>query len=170
MRVLALVALTLPLVACGRPPHPAERTSGPGAVAWDLLRRGLPGSWSMPTKTGEFVVTYRLISGDSALVEEWGPGTPHETETVFYPDHADLLLTHYCAQGNQPRLRAAEISSNAVVFRFVDVTNRAVDQSMLVERTLRVTGDALDDTEVYRGPDGKDDSTTYHLTRQTSTP
>jgi hypothetical protein len=124
----------------------------------------------MPTKSGSFVVRYKLISGDTALVEEWGPGTPHETETVFYPDHADLLLTHYCAQGNQPRLRVATASSDAVVFRFVDVTNKAADQSMLVERTLRFAGDTFDDTEIYRGPDGKDETTTYHFTRTAVAP
>jgi hypothetical protein len=122
----------------------------------------------MPAKSGgNFVVSYRLISGGSALVEEWGLGTPHETETVFYPDHSDLLLTHYCAQGNQPRLRAVESSGDAVVFRFVDVTNRSGDQSMLVERALRFAGDSFDDTEIYKAPDGTSDTTTYRFTRVT---
>jgi hypothetical protein len=149
-------------------PHSAPPpTTALGAPAWGLLKRELPGTWTTPTKSGGFSVAYKLISGESALVEEWGPGTPHETETVFYPDHADLLLTHYCAQGNQPRLRVAEVTSDAVVFRFVDVTNRAPDQSMLVERRLRFGVDAFDDVEVYRAPDGSNETTTTHFTRAT---
>jgi len=95
----------------------------------------------------------------------WGEGGPHETETVFHPDHADVVLTHYCAQGNQPRLRAAEVGDAAVTFRFADVTNRGPDQSMLVERTLRLGQDAFVDVEVYRGPDGKDETTEYRFVR-----
>ena len=122
----------------------------------------------MPAKSGAFVVSYKLISGDSALVEEWGRGTSHETETVFHPDHAELLLTHYCAQGNQPRLRVAELTHDTVVFRFVDVTNRLPDQSLLVERRLRFAGDDLEDTETYRAPDGKNETTTSRFTRVTT--
>jgi hypothetical protein len=137
-----------------------------GVQAWERLKHVLPGSWSMPSsKGGTFVVSYKLVSGGSVLVEEWGPGTPSETETVFHPDHADLLLTHYCAQGNQPRLRVAEVTGDAVMFRFVDVTNRGPDQSMLVERTLRFADGAFDDTEVYEGPDGTKETTTNRFTR-----
>ena len=41
-------------------------------------------------------------------------GSGRETMTVFHPDHDDLVLTHYCAQGNQPRLRVAELTKGAV--------------------------------------------------------
>ncbi|HEY6464146.1 MAG TPA: hypothetical protein VIY73_28450, partial [Polyangiaceae bacterium] len=145
---------------------PAAPASGLGPVAWERLTRALPGSWSMPGKSGPFVVSYKVISGQSALVEEWGVGTKSETETVFAPDHAELLLTHYCAQGNQPRLRVTDVSPEAIVFRFVDVTNRMPDQDMLVERTLRIARDSFDDTEVYRTADGHDAATTYHFTRR----
>ena len=160
--VLALVAW----VGCsGAAASPAAPANGLGPVAWERLKQSLPGSWSMPGKSGAFLVSYKLISGQSALVEQWGVGSKSETETVFAPDHAELLLTHYCAQGNQPRLRVTEVSPETIVFRFVDVTNRMPDQDMLVERTLRIAGDSFDDTEVYRTADGRDASTTYHFTR-----
>ncbi len=163
---VSCIALVL-LVGCAHATQPSAPPSMGtlGAPAWALLKRELPGAWTTPSKSGGFTVAYKLISGESALVEEWGVGTTHETETVFYPDHTDLLLTHYCAQGNQPRLRVVEATSDSVVFRFVDVTNRAPDQSMLVERTLRFTGGAFDDVEVYRAPDGSNETTTTHFTR-----
>lgn len=171
MNLRSLAALlVLASSACARvAPAPAPApvaTTGTGVAAWERLKHALPGSWSMPSsKGGTFVVSYKLISGGTVLVEEWGAGTPSETETVFHPDHAELLLTHYCAQGNQPRLRVAEVTADAVVFRFVDVTNRGPDQSMLVERTLRVAGDSFEDTEVYRAPDGTKETTTNRFTR-----
>jgi hypothetical protein len=119
----------------------------------------------MPGKKGPFTVNYKLISGESVLVETWGVGSGRETMTVFHADHEDLLLTHYCAQGNQPRLRAAMASMNTVVFHFADVTNLVPGQAVLIERTLRFGSDAFDDTEVYKGADGMPESTTYHFTR-----
>jgi hypothetical protein len=167
MHTLRLLLAAFALQGCAHPTPPRTApSSGPGAAAWERLKSALPGSWIMPGKSGPFVVSYRLVSGGSALVEEWGAGTQHETLTVFYPDHADLLLTHYCAQRNQPRLRVAEASADTVVFRFVDVTNRQPGQDMLVERTLRLGPDSFDDTEVYRGDDGHDETTTYHFTRK----
>jgi hypothetical protein len=126
----------------------------------------------MPTSHGPYAVTYRLIANGSALVEDWGPGTPRETETIFYPDGSALWLTHFCLQGNQPRLREvpAASSDDTVVFRFVDVTDRTPDEAMLVERRLRLAADgaSFDDTEIYANakPDGTDESTTHHFTRQ----
>jgi hypothetical protein len=169
LRTLAALLVLASSAACARvppAPAPAATTTGPGVAAWERLKHALPGSWSMPSsKGGTFVVSYKLISGGTVLVEEWGAGTPNETETVFHPDHAELLLTHYCAQGNQPRLRVAAITGDAVVFRFVDVTNRGPDQSMLVERTLRLAGDTFEDTEVYSAPDGTKETTTNRFTR-----
>jgi hypothetical protein len=168
---LPLPLLALALASCAHlepaPPAPLAARAA-GAAAWAHLKAALPGTWTLSTKGqgAPFIVSYKLISGDSALVEHWGAGTPHETETVFYPDRADLWLTHYCAQGNQPRLRVTEATADAIVFRFVDVTNREPDQAMLVEQTLRFTPDgALEDTERYRAADGSDDTTTYRFTR-----
>jgi hypothetical protein len=169
LRAIAAV-LALVVAACSRaPPGPAAapaHAAGLGVPAWERMKRVLPGSWSMPSsKGGTFVVSYKLISAGTVLVEEWGAGTPSETETVFHPDHGDLVLTHYCAQGDQPRLRVAEVSGDALVFRFVDITNRGPDQSMLVERTLRFADDSFEDTEVYQAPDGTRETTTNRFTR-----
>ena len=135
-------------------------------MAWGRLKHALTGRWSARTRSGtELRVAYKLISNETALVEEWGIGSTHETETVFYPDHRDLFLTHFCAQGNQPRLRAVRASQDEIEFRFVDVTNRSPDQAMLVERRLGFAGDALEDTEIYRQVDGSDEATSYRFLR-----
>ena len=40
------------------------------------------------------------------MVETVFPGSPHEMVTVYHADGPDLVLTHYCMEGNQPRMRA----------------------------------------------------------------
>jgi len=174
VRALAFPVALLATFGCAPPavpPTPAATASkGTGATAWETLKRSLPGTWTMPGKKGPFTVSYRLISGESALVETWGVGSGRETMTVVHPDHEDLVLTHYCAQGNQPRLRAVTATAAGIVFRFADATNLGPGQAVLVERTLRVSAEAFDDTEVYKGADGAPESTTYHFTRAEGQP
>jgi hypothetical protein len=138
-----------------------------GPRAWELLSRSLPGTWLREAVPGRpaFHVSYRLISNGSALVEVWGVSSARETETVFHADHAEVLLTHYCAQGNQPRLRAVGLSDDSVEFRFKDVTNKAPDQDMLIQRTLRFGKDTLQITEVYRRANGTDETTVHHFVK-----
>ena len=169
---LALPFLLLaPLAGCAHAPPaaPAALSKADGDAAWSALSH-LPGRWALeraPADSGKppFVVSYALISNGSALVERWGEGSAHETATVFHRDHVDVLLTHYCAQGNQPRLRAAEVHGGTVVFRFADVTDRDLGEAMLVERTLSIAPNAVEDTEVYRGAGGADERTVYRFHR-----
>jgi hypothetical protein len=68
----------------------------------------------------ETVVTYRLTGAGSALVETQFPGTGHEMVTVYHLDGDDLRMTHYCAAGNQPRLKLDRANSapDRLVFLF----------------------------------------------------
>lgn len=126
----------------------------------------------MSTKSGEeFHVVYKLVSNGTALVEDWGAGSEHETQTVIHPDHAGIMLTHYCAQGNQPRLVATAADATTYTFAWHDVTNKQPDQAMMTNRRM-VLDEPIDgqptrlvDTETYRGSDGGDEVTTYTFTR-----
>jgi hypothetical protein len=46
-------------------------------------------------------------------------GTDHEMVSVYHLDEDRLVLTHYCATGNQPRLRLDTAASTADTYRFV---------------------------------------------------
>jgi hypothetical protein len=56
-------------------------------------------------------------------------GMPHESDmvTLYHPDGDSLMMTHYCAAHNQPRMRAGKVSpeSRRIAFDFVDATNLA---------------------------------------------
>jgi hypothetical protein len=135
MSALRSVAISLWLLAT---PSPA---SDAGA-SWDRLK-SLVGTWqraeaSTPASKA-FRIRYRLISADTALVEEFGDPAKQPTQTVFHLDGDRLLATHYCAQGNQPRLRLrAGPASDVLVFEFLDATHlRSAADSHLVRLTFR---------------------------------
>jgi hypothetical protein len=68
----------------------------------------LVGTWEGPAPSAEapkMQVSYRMISNGTTLMETMFSGTPHEMITMYHLDGSDLVLTHYCAGGNQPRMK-----------------------------------------------------------------
>jgi len=112
----ALVAATgIPTVAAGQTP------ALPAASAFGTLK-SLQGEWidvdGAFGMKGKVAVTYRVSGGGSAIVETLFAGTPHEMVTVYTREGNDLVLTHYCSAGNQPRMRARTTDGRVVVFEF----------------------------------------------------
>jgi hypothetical protein len=69
-------------------------------------------------------IKYQMTSGNSALLETMFPGTPQEMVDVYTRDKNQLVMTHYCAMGNQPHLRAKPTQgANALKFDFVSAGN-----------------------------------------------
>jgi len=67
---------------------------------------------------------YRLTSGGTAVEEKLMANTPKEMVTIIHCDGDDLLLTHYCMLGNQPRMKASGTGEgNRFDFKFVGATN-----------------------------------------------
>ena len=115
---LAALLLTCGISAIAAPP------------AADCLAKlqSLAGDWSGTVKEGDAApavrVTYRLIGNGSAVVESLFPGTPHEMMTVYHLDGDRLMLTHYCAMKNQPRMMLDSSSTAAeFIFTFAGGTN-----------------------------------------------
>jgi hypothetical protein len=85
--------------------------------------KGLAGEWRGKAGHGEAaspaVVRWETISGGTAVMETLFPGTPHEMRSVYHLDGPDLVMTHYCAMGNQPRMKLAAASTrDELVFEF----------------------------------------------------
>lgn len=77
---------------------------------WSILENGQPLSIKM---------TYDLASRNSVVTEQFG-----KELSVFYIDKADLLMTHFCNRGNQPKLKLkANKSPNTYEFEMIDITN-----------------------------------------------
>lgn len=68
-------------------------------------------------------IHFYLTAGGTVLVESWeARGKPHSL-TLYHRDGTDLLATHYCPQGNQPRLELAGQGSGGLHFSLRDVTD-----------------------------------------------
>lgn len=102
----------------------ASSAEGP-TVEW--LKR-LVGTWVRVDEAGEatdeVVSVYRETAGGSAIIETLFPGTDHEMITLYHQDNGDLVLTHYCVLGNQPRMKAAKVSTrDKIVFQCAGGSN-----------------------------------------------
>jgi len=97
-----------------------------GQAGLDRLKE-LAGDWTVtggPEGVEGSIVSYRVTGGGSTVVETMFGGTDHEMITVYHLDGDDLVLTHYCAAGNQPRMKAARSDdADRLEFRFDGGTN-----------------------------------------------
>lgn len=92
----------------------------------------LQGDWVYLDENGEETdmigSTFRLTAAGSALVEVMAPGSPegYEMVNMYHSDGDRVLMTHYCAAGNQPRMEVkATDDENRLELRFESVTNLA---------------------------------------------
>jgi len=71
--------------------------------------------------------SYQWASGGTSLVETLTMAEKPAMTTMYHADKGELMLTHYCALGNQPRMRAAMPKGDAktLAFNFLDATNLA---------------------------------------------
>lgn len=90
--------------------------------------KALAGNWEGKTQMGDPVqVSFRVTAGGSAVMSEIVSqmnGKSEDMITMFNLDGDRLLLTHYCATGNQPRMKAtASADGKTLTFDFLDATN-----------------------------------------------
>ncbi len=113
----------------------------------------LVGEWKGTAPTGRtFGVSYQLIAKSSVLVETWTMAPGRQTMTVYHLDGTNLLATHYCAAGNQPRLQLkAPSAPDNFVFDFVSSTNLPDPEvSHQHQFDIQLTGpDAFSRSETY---------------------
>lgn len=107
-----VAALAVALPGAAQDMEKKEKKSHPGL---ERLKK-LTGTWTTETKeTGATTVTYRVTSGGSTVMETLMPGTAHEMVTMYHLDGDELILTHYCALGNQPRMKAQKDSKEGTL-------------------------------------------------------
>jgi hypothetical protein len=103
-----------------------QTSSQPAAMGFDKLK-ALEGEWVDAEGAfgpkGAVAVTYKVTGGGTAVVETFPVGTKEEMVTVYHKDGNDLVLTHYCSGGNQPRMRATTLAGNTLMFEYDGGTN-----------------------------------------------
>jgi len=108
----------------------ATTPTAPGKSTSAALERfkALAGDWVAAedgdmVKKGDLVARYAVTASGSAVVETVFPGSEHEMVTVYHADGPDLVLTHYCMEGNQPRMRARGAQGPRFDFAYDGGTN-----------------------------------------------
>ena len=98
--------------------------------SFDQLK-SLAGSWEGKNSMGQPVqVSYRMTAGGSALMSEIVGHGETMISMINFDGPNRLLLTHYCAVGNQPRMQAsASPDGKTITFSFLDATNLDSPQS-----------------------------------------
>jgi len=143
---------------------PGARATDP---SWDRLKT-LVGSWT-GTAAGEPVaVSYKLVSNGTALMEMLDGHHDAHMITMYTPDGATLLATHYCAAGNQPRMRAkASPDGRSLDFQFVDVSN-APGANEIMQRLVVTFVDAnhFEQAWTSRATDGTEHTLVFRYTRK----
>lgn len=113
-----------------------DEPKGPDAAraaheSFDRIKK-LAGTWKGEANHGPgagqpATVTYRITANGSTVVETLFGGTSHEMITMYHLDKGDLVATHYCSLGNQPRMRESREPSardpKKLVLKFDGGTN-----------------------------------------------
>lgn len=154
--------------------HPAS-AGEEASPAWGKLT-SVVGTWFRPDATSPegklFRISYKLISGDTTLVETFGNPAGRTTQTVFHLDGPYLMATHYCAQGNQPRLRVSGATTgDSLTFEYLDATNlKSPEASHLVRLKVEFVDQThIRRTEVYRA-NGQEEVSVLNLERVVDLP
>ena len=158
-------------IACGGlAPLAAQQ---PAASAFDRLK-AMAGEWVDEAgtlgKKGAVVATYKVTGAGNTVIESLAVDTPMEMTTVYHRDGSTLLLTHYCSQGNQPRMRAKVIDGNVLEFAYDGGTNidAATSTHMHNMRWEFVSNDEVKATW-HSWSNGKEDTrhlANMHITRK----
>jgi hypothetical protein len=97
------LCLFLSAVLAAQEMHPVARST----PAFDQLK-SLAGEWTGKDSSGDAVkIVYSVVSNGSAIMEHMAPASPHEMVTMYTLDGDRIVVTHYCATGNQPTMQTA---------------------------------------------------------------
>jgi hypothetical protein len=156
----ALAIALLATSAYGRP----QRTG------WDEMK-SLVGAWQGTADGHPVSVSYALVSDGTALMETLD--SSHEAHgvsmiTMYTPDGASILATHYCAAGNQPRMRATSSpDGKSLTFEFVDVSNASGASEVMRRLVVAfVDADHFEQRWTSRAPDGTEHTSVFRYTRK----
>ena len=121
------ILATLVFAAGAAAAAPGTAPARPASASLERFK-SLAGEWVAAedgdmVKKGDLVARYAVTASGSAVVETVFPGSEHEMVTVYHADGPDLVLTHYCMEGNQPRMRARGAQGSHIAFAYDGGTN-----------------------------------------------
>jgi hypothetical protein len=101
----------------------APSTQPANAAALFEKLKALSGRYEGKTGSTDVALDYSLSGGGSAVMENC---SMHGMMTTVYTLDGDrVLMTHYCAAGNQPRMACKGLEGNVAKFEFLDASGMA---------------------------------------------
>jgi hypothetical protein len=124
--VCPVLLLALSLAAYGED-RTGKRPPVPTHSGLETMKK-LAGTWVAADEdgkpTGQVMSIIKVTAGGSVVHETLFPGQPHEMVSIYTVDGPDLVMTHYCVLGNQPRMKAdAKSTANQIHFQFAGGSN-----------------------------------------------
>ena len=131
----------------------------------------LPGTWEGPGMEGDgqhdkVRVDFKITGGGSAVMSEI---LGHDDMiSMFHLDGDRLLLTHYCAVGNQPRMQASmSPDGKTLTFNYLDATNLSSPNAGHMQKMILTILDENHHTEEWVFVDhGKEHRAMFDLRRK----
>ena len=166
---LTLAALLVTLSVSAQTPEPKVPAGNPQFNALKTLA----GEWTIKMPDGKVgTQTYRVVSGDSAIILEQNVPGEGSMITMFHPDGQRTVATHYCSMGNQPRMiAAASADTKTIPFKFKDVTNDDGKSGSMRDLTIVfIDKDHHNQVWTWQDSNGKQDTVTFKYTRAKSSP
>lgn len=125
--ICGLLLGTVSFFAFGADKHEHHAPAGPKNAGLEKMKT-LVGTWVTADKDGkptdDVVSVIKVTAGGSAIQETLFPGQDHEMVSIYTADGSDVLMTHYCVLGNQPRMKASTKSlGNKLNFEFAGGSN-----------------------------------------------
>lgn len=104
-----------------------ESTAPVPAANFDRLKT-LTGEWidvsGSSVGKGKVAAIYHVTSGGSVVQETLFPGSSHEMVSMYTADGDHVVMSHYCAMGNQSRMRARFSTNGELVLRSTEAAWR----------------------------------------------
>jgi hypothetical protein len=121
--VACTLLLGLSLVGVGDDKAGGKLPPPPTNAGLERMKK-LAGTWLVAGTDGkptdQVASIIKVTAGGSAVHETLFPGQAQEMVSLYTVEGPDLIMTHYCVLGNQPRMKADPNSSaNQLVFQFI---------------------------------------------------
>ncbi|MGE0528466.1 MAG: hypothetical protein AB7G93_10145 [Bdellovibrionales bacterium] len=152
---LLVAGLCQVTMAGGHHPNPS--------TALDKLK-SLAGEWEFESEGRTFIATFEVVSQGQAVVER----TMGMVDVFHVVNGNQLMDTHYCSLGNQPRMiYTMDPLGNKLEFRFHDITNLSPGQEHISQHMIEFVSDReIIETWISRDASGAESGFSLKLTRR----
>ncbi len=128
--------------------------------------KALKGLWSV-AETERLTIRFELTANNTVVLERWETSSGLHSLTAYHMDGANIVATHYCPQGNQPRLVASAVqTAGKIAFAFQDATDLDATEEFQHDLAFEIKeGGTVVRSEIYSTDKATGPVSSYTLSR-----